>query len=87
MFYAGFQDPDFEVALQALTACSSYIIAISTGDEVALMAPVIEPLLTLVNRALTSNENDVVVSGLEVIQECTCLDKPIINNYVEVNIA
>lgn len=48
--------------------------------------PVLTPMLAVLNSALTqgSSDDSVLNDGFEVIQECCCMEYPLINGHIEV---
>ena len=86
IFQSGIQDPSFDVVKESLDATLSFISAIGECDEVmafqGLLSPMIQ-VMTLQLQSPTCNEA-LVLSGLEVLQECAFLEKPLVNEFLEV---
>lgn len=84
MFTHGCQDTVISVATAALTACSSYIVALGSAQEVMILQVVIPPMLQVMVKCLHNGEEEVVVEALDVIQECCELEQPLVNEHIEV---
>lgn len=87
LFVQGCQDPASKVAVEALSATSTYIKGIGNDPEVMHLTPVIKPLFEVLGRCLRNHDEDIVCEGLGLIQECFELEQPLINDFVEVSTA
>lgn len=84
MFATGCQDAVIAVASEALTATANFIIQLGDSAEVMAMKIVINPMLEVMDKCLKNGDEDLVVEGLDVIQECCGLEQPLINDHLEV---
>ena len=84
LFLLGCQDAVSDVAETALKAIASSITLLGKTPEIMSFAKVITPMLTVLSRCLNDGDDDLVVEGLGVIQECCTLEQPLINDYLEV---
>lgn len=80
----GCQDVVSGVAVEALRATSSYIKAIGNSKEVMLLSGVVQPMVAVLEKCLQEGNEDVVVEGLDVLQDCFGLEEPLINEHIEV---
>lgn len=83
MFIAGCQDSSDVVAKEAMKATAVYVQEISDSPEIAMLAGVIAPMISVVHAGLTKGDEEVVSEGLEVLSECSCIEAPLINDHVE----
>lgn len=86
MFTVGCQDAVVSVAVEALSAAGNFIMQLGDAQEVMSMQGVISPMLNAMNKCLAGGEEDFVVEGLDVIQQCCELEQPLINEHIEVSI-
>jgi len=49
-----------------------------------LLQVVVAPLITVVVAALARSDEELVAEGIDVLQECATIDKPIINDHIEI---
>jgi hypothetical protein len=82
----GCQDGNHQVANAALAATAAYIMVLGNSDEIMIMKSVINPMLNVMANNLKSGDEDLVIEGLDVIQECCTLEQPLINDFLEVSI-
>lgn len=80
----GCQDGNHQVANAALAATASYIMVLGNSEEIMIMKSVINPMLNVMANNLQSGDEDLVIEGLDVIQECCTLEQPLINDFLEV---
>jgi hypothetical protein len=85
MFTMGCQDASTSVATAALSSTAAYIVALADSPEVMQLQGVISPMLNVMHVCLQKGDEEVVVEGLEVIQECVDMDQPLINDHIEVS--
>jgi hypothetical protein len=86
MFIAGCQDAKASVAVAAMNATSSYVSAIADEEQLMLLSGVIVPMLTVMNNTLAAKgDDDIVIKGLEVLQECIANDQPLVNDHIAVS--
>jgi hypothetical protein len=85
MFSTGCQDGSVDVAMAAMDAASALVSAIADEPEIMHFTGVITPMVTVMQRYLPSEEHeDIVVKGLNVLQECISNDQPLINDFIPV---
>lgn len=84
MLTGGCQDVSNVVKKDAMLACSTFLRVCADKDEVDKLKCVIAPMLAVMNTCLQNNDEESVCEGLEVIQECASLEKPLINEHLEV---
>lgn len=84
MFVMGCQDANHNVANAALAATASYIMQLGNSDEIMIMTAVITPMLNVMANNLKNGDEDLVIEGLDVIQECCTLEQPLVNDFLEV---
>ena len=83
MICSGFADAESVVAVAALGALAVYIDAIADDASVMTLQCALSPMLEVMQRCIASGDEDVVAMGLEVVQECVIMDKPLINQHIE----
>lgn len=83
MICSGFGDAETVVAVAALGALAVYIDAIAEDQSVMILQSALSPMLEVMQKCIASGDEDVVAEGLEVIQECATMDKPMINQHIE----
>ena len=84
MLIIGCQDQSTVVAIEAMQAATLYIDAIATKEIVMQMKPVLQPILTVLSKCLERGDEDMVIEGLEIFQECGKMEFPLINDILEV---
>src|SRR5690349_18698249 len=84
MFVMGCQDPVPDVATAAMSATSAFIMELANEPEVMILQVVITPMLHVMNTCLQRGDDDLVIEGLDVVQECCNLDQPLVNDHLEV---
>lgn len=85
MFMSGFQDHNTAVSTAAMGAAANYVSCIADEQEVMQIGVLINPMIAVMTRTLSQGEDgddDVVVKGLEVLQECMTNDQPLINEHI-----
>lgn len=84
MFLNGFQDSSATVSTAAMAAAASYVGCIADEPEVMQVGALINPMIAVMTRTLQgeNGDDDVVVKGLEVLQECIANDQPLINDHI-----
>ena len=85
MFVSGCQDQSSHVAAAAMTATAKYISALTQDPIVMEMKPVLTPMITVLNACVQNGDADTVLEGLEVFEECSNMEFPLINDHVEVS--
>eukprot|EP01039_Chlorochromonas_danica_P008516 gene8516-9389_t len=83
MFVAGCQDADNRVSSAAISALNAYIDTLGDCPEVMAFTPVIPHMLQVLENRLKSGDEDLVVEGLDVLQECVSLEQPLLNDFIE----
>jgi hypothetical protein len=83
LFLLGCQDAVSDVAEEALKAIASSITLLGKSPEVMSFEKVISPLLTVLNKCVSQQDDDLVIEGLAIIQECCGLEQPLINEHLE----
>jgi len=83
MFVVGCQDPSSSVAEAALSATSSLIKELGNVPEIMALQVVINPMLAVMGGCLANGNEDIVVEGLDVIQETCFLEHPLLNDHLE----
>ena len=84
MFVNGFQDTSSDVAMEAMRALMVFVDAISGKNEVVQLQVVIAPLISSITTALQNANEDLVQSGFDVLGTFMQLDKPIIDDSIEI---
>ncbi len=84
MFTLGCQDGVTGVVIEALSATGTYIMQLGDSPEVMAMKNVISPMLSAMGKCLRDGDEDIVVEGLDVMQQCCELEEPLINDHIEV---
>lgn len=80
----GCQDANHQVSNAAMAATASYIMMLGNSEEIMIMKSVINPMLNVMANNLKSGDEDLVIEGLDVIQECCTLEQPLVNDFLEV---
>jgi hypothetical protein len=65
-----------------LSCLSPHPASLSSEPEVMMFEGVISPLLIVMQRCLESGDEDVVAEGLELIQTCTAMEQPLVNDHI-----
>ena len=86
MFMAGCQDSSHVVSVASMQATTAYIQALSNTEEVLQLKSLLTPVMDVLAACLQRGDEDAVGRGLEIIQECTTMEKPLVNDHIEVNI-
>lgn len=84
MFTVGCQDAVTGVVIEALSSTGTYIMQLGDSPEVMVMKNVISPMLAAMGKCMRDGDEDIVVEGLDVIQQCCELEQPLINDHIEV---
>jgi len=84
MLVAGCQDSSNNVKKQAMLACSAFLSQCSEFDEVEKLKCILTPMLNVMNTCLQNGDEESACEGLEVVMECASMDKPLINDHLEV---
>eukprot|EP01041_Mallomonas_annulata_P011769 gene11769-24669_t len=82
LFVRGCQDPNPDVASSAMAATAAYIDALGDDPEVMHLQVVLTPMLTVMQACLERGDENIVVDGLEVIQESVSMEQPLINEHL-----
>jgi hypothetical protein len=84
MLVMGCQDQSTNVAESALSATSSLIKELGREPEVMALQTVINPMLSVMSTCLASGSEDIVIEGMDVLQEACLLEQPLVNDHLEV---
>jgi hypothetical protein len=84
MFSVGCQDAVTGVVIEALSATGTYIMQLGDSPEVMAMKNVVPHMLTAMGKCLRDGDEDIVVEGLDVLQQCCELEQHLINDHIEV---
>jgi len=84
LFLAGCQDPVNSVAEASLSAIGTALPILGKTPEIMALTQVITPMIGVLNRCLSTGDDDLVIEGLGVFQECCLLEQPLINDHIEV---
>ena len=85
MLTTGCQDSSNTVKKEAMVACSMFIGNCSEFDEVEKLKCVLTPMLNVMTTCLQNGDEEAACEGLEVVSDCASLDKPLINDHLEVS--
>lgn len=83
MFVVGCQDSVSIVAVSAFEATAQYINQLGNHDDIMILEKVLAPMVLVMSNCLKNGQDEVLTVGLEVIEECCRLDKPLVNNSIE----
>jgi hypothetical protein len=84
MYCRGFQDADPEVVMAAMDSAAAYVSAVADDKELMQLSPMIPPMLTIMGTCVGTDHDEVIVKGLDVLQECAANDQPLINEFIAV---
>ena len=84
LFIRGCQDSNSNVSASAMTATAAYIEALGDSIEVMQLECVLTPMFTVMQACLERGDEQVVVNGLDVIQESVSMKQPLIDNHLKV---
>ena len=84
MFVNGFQDAAHDVAMEAMRATIVFVDAISGKSEVEQLQMVISPLIASITAALQNGNEELVQSGFDVLGTFMQLDRPVIDDSIEI---
>lgn len=70
--------------MSAFQAASLLIAQFSHSEAVMTFRSVLTPVLNVLANALSRGEEEVVVDGLSLFQECASMEFPLINDHLEV---
>lgn len=86
MLNLGCQDASQSVCVEAMGAATIYIDNISGDEAVMKMKPVLSSILHVLNMCIQKGDEDIVIDGLEIFQQCANMDFPLINDHMNVSI-
>lgn len=85
MFNSGFQDSSAAVSTAAMGAAATFVGSIADEPEIMQIGVLIAPMVAVMTRTLALGDacdDDLVVKGLDLLQECITNDQPLINEHV-----
>lgn len=83
MFAAGCQDGNGKVASAALEGINEFIDKLRDVPEIAAFGMVMPHMLSVLARLIQSGDEDIVIRGLDVLQEMSSMEQPLVNDYIE----
>jgi len=83
MFVMGCQDAVSAVQIAALTATAQFITRLGNEDEIMILQKVINPMFVVMENCIQNGKDETVNVGLSVVEELAQLEKPIINDHLE----
>lgn len=83
MLLRGCKDDSHTVAVAALSASTILIGSLSDEEEVMVFKNILSDLLTVMAKCLENHDEDVVAEGLDMIQECVAMEKPLVNDHIQ----
>lgn len=86
MYCRGFGDTDPDVVVAAMDSAAAFVSAVADDSELMQLAPMIPPMLTIMGTCVGTDHDEVIVKGLDVLQECAANDQPLINEFIPVRI-
>ena len=79
----GLQSTSPDVVKASLNGMRDFMVSITDKDEVIQLQALIGPVLAATTNLLNAGDEDLVTDGIEVLQEASGIEKPIINDSID----
>lgn len=83
MLLAGVTNNSQAIRVASINATTSYILGLGEHDEVMKLNVLLPPCFTMVQQAITDDDEDMLMEAIEVIEEAITISKPLINEHME----